>query len=206
MNTLVTLQKLFFSEEKPEDLTPLDICLVAYLLLRQTETHHIYDSQETLARRVGCGRVAVAKSLRRLESLGWITIKNRNEFNPKTKRRGIDKTAGLSVNADKLPSKGSNHSKPSPEAKELSARYVAALRNKGCKLDRNFAGRQEHSAQRLFELLGHDWELVRAIVNYAFKTEKFKKTVFDSLYKVQLRLKTIRRAYEKELVMAAKAA
>ena len=69
-STIALLQNLYFSESKPAELRPIDLALLTYLVLRQTEDHFIFDSQLTLADRLGCKRDAIADSVKRLEGLG----------------------------------------------------------------------------------------------------------------------------------------
>ena len=148
------LQNLYFSENKPTELIPLDILLLTYLILRQTEDHFINDSQLTLANRLGCERKAVAKSIKRLSDLGWIVSKASWQWSEKTKRktRSIGKTVALSVNLDKLPQAKdkTKHSRPSPEAVMLANKHTALLIKLGLgkKQHKTFDRLQENAAQQ----------------------------------------------------------
>jgi hypothetical protein len=51
-STITLLQSLYSSESKPPELRPVDVALLTYLVLRQTEDHFVYDSQLTLANRL----------------------------------------------------------------------------------------------------------------------------------------------------------
>ena len=86
-STIALLQNLYFSESKPAELRPIDLALLTYLVLRQTEDHFIFDSQLTLADRLGCKRDAIADSVKRLEGLGWIVVQRPWQFSTKTKRK-----------------------------------------------------------------------------------------------------------------------
>jgi DNA-binding MarR family transcriptional regulator len=77
------LRSLYFAESKPKKLTPTDLALLTYLLLRETEDHFIYDSQETLGARLGCDRRTVSASIKRLKKLGWVTVEQKWDWNPK---------------------------------------------------------------------------------------------------------------------------
>src|ERR1039457_5278855 len=81
------LENLLFSENKPPELRPVDIALLTYLIVRQTEDHFINDGQLTLASRLGCKRKAIADSIKRLNGLGWITSKAHWQWSDKTKRK-----------------------------------------------------------------------------------------------------------------------
>ena len=62
--------------------------------------------QLTVANRLGCERMSIADSVKRLsDHLGWIFVKEPWQWNGTTKRktRGIGWTDGLSVNMSELP-------------------------------------------------------------------------------------------------------
>ncbi len=107
----------------------MDIALLTYLIVRQTEDHYINDSQLTLANRLGCERKTIADSIKRLDGLGWIVSKKPWQWSEKTQRktRSIGKTVGLSVNLDKLPQAQdrAKHSLPGPDAVKLAAKHTA---------------------------------------------------------------------------------
>jgi hypothetical protein len=197
VSMLSTLQNLYFSENKPAELTPLDIALTSYLILRQTEDHFIFDSQDTLATRLGCERKSIARSLHRLEGFKWITIKRRTEFNPVTKRRGIDKTAGISINLHTLPQDRAKRTAPSPTALAFAEDYVQALRQAGRnKFDKNFERRQAHTAQRFLDELEQDDAALLDLVNFALKQPTFKKDAQESLYRLWLRRQRLLAAFK----------
>jgi len=198
--TLTTLHNLYFSESKPEELQPLDLALTTYLVLRQTDDHFIYDSQDTLAERLGCERKAVARSIDRLVQAGWITTKQPLHFNEKTKRttRALARTVGLAVDPDRLPQYEDRATRPSvisDNAKHLAAQHTAGLIEMGkSRHPKNFAAMQERAAQRLFDELG-DYNTVAAIFNFAAEDPRFVSATQTSLYEVRRRLSAIRKAY-----------
>lgn len=203
--TLTTLHNIFFSENKPEDLTPTDLALATYLVLRQTEDHFIYDSQDTLAERLGCERGAIKRSIERLKAAKWIVTKEAWQYSEKTKKktRALAKTVGLSIVLDKLPQYSNRATRPSAiseEAKELARRHNAALIKLGRygRRPKNFAQMQERSAQRLIEEFGGS-EMVRTVINWALQNPRFMKTVHKSLYEVRRKAREIRKAYDERL-------
>lgn len=194
------LQNLYFSENKPTELTPLDILLLTYLILRQTEDHFVYDSQLTLAERLGCERKAVAKSIKRLSGLGWIVSKASWQWSEKTKRktRSIGKTVALSVNLDKLPQAKdkTKRSPPSPEAVSLAANHTAFLKQLGVSTTyKHFGRQQEHAAQRLIEVLGSS-EVLVDLIQFAIDDQRFRSAAYKSLYEIRSRIGTIKSAYD----------
>jgi hypothetical protein len=202
-NTITTLQNLLFSEDKPPSLKPIDIALVVYLLLRQTDDHFIFDSQLTLAERLGCRREAIKDSIERLQSLEWITTERAVKWNPKThnKTRTIGKTLGLALNLDKLPTQKdrSRHLKPSAEAKWLAGEHTAILTKNGLIANppKSFYRQQEHAAQRLIEAIGSAKAAV-GLFNFALTDARFEKAAKKSLYEVRTRLKSIQQAMADE--------
>jgi DNA-binding Lrp family transcriptional regulator len=201
---LATLRSLYFSESKPESLQPLDVALVTYLILRQSDDHYIRDSQDTLAERLGCERKAIRRSIDRLEKLGWITTDVPYQWsgNTRKKTRVLAKTIGLSVNLAKLPQyedRATRSAVISDEAKELARRHNAALiklGKYGRRPKNNFARMQERAAQRLIDEFG-DFETARQAVNFALHDPRFALAAQKSLYEVRRKVRAIRAAYVK---------
>lgn len=203
--TLTILRNLYFSENKPKELRPIDVALLTYLVLRQTEDHFISDSQLTLAARLGCERRAIADSVKRLQDLELIATKKPYSWSERTKRRTrvIGSTTGLSINLDKFPTSAdrARHSAPSPDAVNLANRHTALLIKCGFskRSHKNFDRQQEHAAQRLIDELG-GLDPARALVNFALADKRFKKAAQKSLYEVRTRLPKIRAARDAEQV------
>jgi hypothetical protein len=199
-NTITTLHNLFFSENKAAELKPVDIALLTYLVLRQTEDHYIRDSQLTLANRLACSRDAIADSISRLEAIKWITVERPWQFSAKTKRktRVIGRTVGLAINSDKLPSADdrATRSKPSQNAVHMASQHTALLVKRGLfrKQFKNFDRFQENAAQWLIDYLGTD--IAFEILNFAMGDKRFQKAAFTSLYKIRSRLPAIKAAYD----------
>lgn len=199
-NTITTLHNLFFSESKPAELKPIDLALLVYLILRQSADHFIYDSQLTLAIRLGCSRDAIADSISRLEKIKWLIVERPWQFSAKTKRktRVIGRTVGLAINLDKLPSADdrAKRSKPSRDAVHMASQHTALLVKRGLfrKQFKNFDRFQENAAQWLIDELGAD--IAFEILNFAMEDKRFQKAAFTSLYKIRSRLPAIKAAYD----------
>lgn len=108
------LINLYSNEDKPATITPLDIAVISYLVLRKAFDHEIYDSQSTLAMRLATDYKAVKRSLARLDTLGWITYRG----------RGIGKPKGISLNLEKLPAAQPIREKITPDASLLVDFYI----------------------------------------------------------------------------------
>lgn len=195
------LQNLFFSENKPPQLRPVDIALLTYLILRQTEDHFIFDSHLTLANRLGCERRTIADSIKRLSGMGWIKTEEPWQWNENTKRktRSIGKTVGLSVNMAELPQTEdkTKHSGPSPCAIDLAKWHSALLlkNNVGSKTRyKTFDQQQQFAAQRLIDELGVD--KVSEFLDFVLNDPRHQKTGYSSLYRVRAKLRAIKRDFE----------
>jgi hypothetical protein len=116
----VAILRDFLAADKPADATPLDILQTVYLLVRKAGDHDIYDSQQTLASRLGVDLTTVNRSQKRLASpLDWIA---------RHQRRGRSST--LSVNVDKLPRHKKEPLVISQDARALAAFYRGLLEQK----------------------------------------------------------------------------
>jgi hypothetical protein len=199
--TLTILRNLYFSENKPKELRPIDVVLLSYLVLRQTEDHYITDSQLTLAARLGCERRAIADSVKRLVQLDLIVTKKPYSFSEKTKRktRKIGAPSGLSINIDNFPTSAdrARHSAPSPDAVNLANRHTALLIKHGFskRAHKNFDRQQEHAAQRLIDATG-GFNQALTLLKFSLLDKRFEKAAEKSLYEIRARLPKIKAAYD----------
>ena len=205
---LERLYDLYFSEKKPAELLPIDLALLSYLILRQTETHFIHDSQDTLAVRLACNRKTISRAIERLEQLKLISVKRDFEWNPKTHRktRTMYAPLGLSVNLDALPkrTKKTSVERISEEAKELALEYenLWVQLNRGYgkykRLPKNWKRHTQESAQRFIDACNGDSELALDVLNFAVMDEEYQPLAKRGLYHVVRSLKRIRKDYDEE--------
>lgn len=202
---LTRLRDLYFSESKPEDITPTDVALLTYLILRETEDHFITDSQETLAARLGCERGAIKRSLDRLKTLGWITVKEQHEWNPKAHRktRSMYAPSGLSINMNRLPTAEdrAKRSALSEEARHLAAQHTAIViqnsNGKYKRLPKNWERHQTAAAQGLIDRVA-SYDVALYLVNFALKHPSHKKAAVRSLAAIRQRFPKIWADYAQE--------
>lgn len=172
--TTEVFRKLFFSEDKPKALKPIDLSILAYLILRRSEDHEIFDSFLTIAERVCSDRQTVARSLQRLEKLKWITVGG----------RGRGRTKGISINVQELPAAQPLRAKITQAAKVLAFRYEKGLQKHFSrhKFPKNWFIRQVPSAQRILTKCGGDLTLAAKMVSHAMSTAPYKGRAARSLY------------------------
>lgn len=145
------LLNLYSNEDKPPEITPLDIGVVTYLIMRKAFDHEVYDSQSTLATRLSTDYKAVKRSLERLDNLGWITYRG----------KGLGQPKGISLNVEKLPAAQPVREKITPDAGLLVDFYIELKRGlatkqiKALRLPRNWRQQQLPSAQRLLTMYGN---------------------------------------------------
>lgn len=184
--TVDVLHRLFFSESKPRRLKPVDLTVLTYLVLRRCEDHEIFDSYLTIAERVCSDRQTVARSLDRLEKLGWVTVGG----------RGVGLSKAISINADAFPAAQPLRDKLSPAAKFLVGRYAIALKKAGKeKFPKGWLLRQVPSAQRILTNCGDDLQLARWMVGFAMHDPRFKARAQMSLYNLLAVWPQVVRAY-----------
>jgi len=199
------IRNLLLNDHKPADLKPIDLLIVAYLLSRHAEEREVIDSWDTIATRLHCNRKTVGESIKRLESLGWITRSDRYAYDKEQKRREKFKRASLLVlNIEALPDGTTPHSKPSPYAEKLAAEYHAVLLPKvgvTKKRPRTWTKVNEHAAQQILDALesknGPDgkYKMAYMFANYAVCHSSFKKSARDSLREITTRLPALRQEW-----------
>jgi hypothetical protein len=189
--TTDVLRNLFFSEDKPKALKPVDVSILAYLVLRRTEDHEIFDSFLTIAQRVCSDRQTVARSLQRLEKLKWISVGG----------RGRGRTKGISINVEELPAAQPVRAKITQEAKVLAFRYEKALQKHFSRhrFPKNWLIRQVPSAQRILTNCGQDLTLAARMVSHALSTPPYKARAARSLYHLLTVWPGIKRTYQEKV-------
>jgi hypothetical protein len=187
--TIDVLQRLLFSEDKPSRLTPVDLAVISYLILRRTHDHEILDSAQTIAARLSGDRRVIGRSLERLRSLGWVSVGS----------RGNGRTKAISINIDMLPAAQPVRAKITQDAKKLTWRYMTALGKMGRKkFPKNWHTRQFPSAQRILTLCSADLELAARVLGHGLNNPKFKKRTAMSLYHALIVWHQIADSYQKQ--------
>jgi hypothetical protein len=188
--TIDVLKKLFFSDDKPSTIAPVDMGVLAYLILRRSVDHEVYDSYLTIAERLGTDRKTVARSLERLDKLGWASFGG----------RGIGRTKALTVNAEKLPAAQAVRAKVTQAAKTLTWRYMEGLKKTGrSRFPKNWHTRQFPSAQRILTNCGGDIELAARLISHGLSNPKYKNRTGTSLYHALMVWPGITRSYTEKL-------
>lgn len=192
-----TIRHLYFSEGKPTQITPVDISILTYLILRRSEDHEIFDSQETIAGRIGCERKTVGESLERLKRMEWISIGG----------RGQGRTKAIAIRTDKLPASHGVRAAITQQAKSLTVRYHWYLKRTDPRrrFRKDWLQRQLPSAQRILTLCGGDLDLARAHLNFAMRHPIYKRRAETSLYHAICIWGKISRAYVEALEKASPA-
>jgi hypothetical protein len=188
------LQRLFFSEAKPSILRPVDLSVMAYLLLRRCADHAIFDSYQTIAERVCVERKAVQESLSRLQRVGWISLGG----------RGIGRSKAIAINLEAFPAAQPVRDKITPEAKALVQEYVKELHKIGRrKFPKQWATRQLPSAQRILTKCGGDVNLAYYMMGFAFMHPDLRKRARTSVYHMVCIWPKIAKAYEERVGQVA---
>lgn len=186
--TVEVLQRLLFSEDKPSKLTPLDVAVLSYLVLRRCQDHEIFDSQFTLATRLCAETKAVARSLKRLALLKWITLIN----------RGKGRTKGVALNVDKFPALQPVRDRITDEARWLAREYVKELVKVEPRriFPKGWVDRQFPSAQRILTACGGDVQLAYSMMGFAFMNRDLMKRARKSIYNLLTIWPMVTRAYK----------
>lgn len=167
---------LYASGEDPntQQLDKIDISILVYLITRRCIDHEIYDSQDTIAKRVRSERKAVARSLKRLAHLGWITVGS----------VGPGRSKHLSLNVEKFPAAQPVHKLISENAKKLALAYEKRLRELRClgRRPKNWWKRQWPSAQNLIDRCDGDAMRAASLIKFAIHHPNLNQRARTSLY------------------------
>lgn len=181
--------RLYASGEDPNTppLDKIDISILVYLISRRCMDHEIFDSQYTIAERTRVERKAVARSLKRLSDLGWITVGS----------LGPGRSKYIALNIDQFPAAQPVHQKVTDNAKKLAMVYHDQLKHLGClgKRPKNWWKRQWPSAQNLIDRCDGDVMRAGALVNFAMHHPELKARARTSLYWVRCIWKKALRLY-----------
>jgi DNA-binding MarR family transcriptional regulator len=188
---LETLRKLLASDEgRPEGILPVDLLLVARLLLQRADERPVYTSQSTLARELNCTERTVSGSAQRLKAAGWIEVEtgqarwNANKYFVLLAKLPLEESLRRTI--------------VSTEARKLAADYMSEQRK--AKPKRIFRrGTEQRYAFRLQSLIdkcdGNEG-LLRLILRFALRSENFRTIALRGPHHIRRCWKSLRRDYE----------
>jgi hypothetical protein len=158
-------RRVLAAEDKPREITPLDLLQIIRFLVQQADEKHVGPSQDTLAEELCSSPDAIAKSQRRLHSLGWIVVR-------KGGYRG--RTNLYTVQLEKLPLGDLIRTVVSAEAKQIAYSYGQAVRipNKK-KFMRNWLQQWAFQVQKLLRRTNNDKTKLLALINFALSSQKY---------------------------------
>ena len=158
---VMALRALLCAEDKPADVTPLDLLQIARLLLQHADEKDVYTSQDTLAEQLCSSVDSIARSQERLSKLGWI-ITRKGGYRGRTNLYQVD--------LEKLPIADLKRTVVSEDAKNLTiqlGRQFKADNRKG-KHNRGWVQRWSFIMQGLIDRAGGDIQYVYDVVNFAW--------------------------------------
>jgi hypothetical protein len=187
---LAVLRNLFASkEEKPQEISPTDLALIARLLLQRADEKSVYPSLATLSLELNCSEWAITESFKRLARLGWVTVET-------GARR--HRTNRYFVVLEKLPVRVELQSAAvSEDAKSLAKTFLGYQRQwqpkrifrKGC---------EQRYAYRFQTLLkkcsGSKWLMIE-ILNFALAHPRFKAHALAGPHKLRKVWRSLEAAY-----------
>lgn len=176
-----------FASEKPPSINSVDIAQIVYLITHKAEEKEIFDSQQTVARALGCDVKTVVRSQKRLQKLGWIA---------RPQRKG--RTCALSLQFQNIPFEQTVRTIITQDAKTLSLRYMTALKGKGLrrKFPNAWLGRQYLSAQKILDRCTGSLELAEQIVTFAVMNPRLQNKARKSLYELHGQWPKVRATFD----------
>jgi len=192
------LFKWVTSTNRPSWMTPVDVALISYLIVRGADDHEINDGIQTLAEATACDWRTVQRRLKKLASNGWLTSAT---------NKGSTKSFTLT-------NKYREHlAVPiliTPEAQSLANRFIVyqgknarTLKFSKFELKRmnrkGYRGIQEVNAAKLIQKVGNEQEAA-TLVTKAIQDPRFVKEVKNSLYNVNRKLPKIQAAFSPQAV------
>jgi hypothetical protein len=160
-----TLRSLWCADDKPTQITPLDLGQITRLLLQHADERDVFTSQSTLAEQLCATSPSIIRSQERLSTLGWLIIR-------KGGYRG--RTNLYTVALDKLPVANLARTVVSAEAKHLAAQYGNNLRvEHRKKFMRGWLQQWSFQIQKLIDRADGDHAHVCSIINFAFSRTEY---------------------------------
>jgi hypothetical protein len=184
--TVQTLRDFLSDENKPADLGPVDLLQMVYLMLRKAEDGGIVDSQQTLARRLGCSVKTIGRSQKLLAS--------KVEFIARVRRKG--RTSELTINVENIPAEAPLRLILTEEATRLAAWYKGELKKRHRKkFQKRFTEHNMVTAQRILNDCGGDVDLAKSLVEFALDPGMYRIAAMKGLYTLFERWPRLKRSY-----------
>jgi DNA-binding MarR family transcriptional regulator len=167
---LEVIRGLFEGNDRPEDIEAVDIALTVFLILKGALASPVRGSLSTLGIALSVSEPTVSASIRRLQSAGWI-----QKHSGKSRRSSNT----FAVVREKLPvAQELQRTVISADAWSLADRYtkVVPTNSKGKQRRFSKAERQRFAFALQTYLDRHtdgDVELLRGVINFAFKHPKY---------------------------------
>lgn len=161
------LRAFLASDDKPKNLSPIDLLQVVRFLLQLADEKDCYVSQETLAAQLCVSADAIARSQQRLKKAGWLIVR-------KGGYRGRSNRYEIVLN--KLPQDDLLRTVVSQDAKRLAAGYGKALQvQTHKKFMKGWQQQWAFQVQWLIDRTRGDHDEVREIINFALNQPKYVK-------------------------------
>lgn len=159
---VVSLRSLLCADDKPQQITPLDLLQITRLLLQHADEKDVALSQDTIAEQLCTSADTIARSQERLAEIGWLIVR-------KGGYRG--RTNSCTVALDHLPVAELSKTVVSEQARSLAAQYGQFLRVENRKkFMRGWLQQWSFTIQKLIDRTEGGAARVAEIINFAFNS------------------------------------
>jgi len=183
------IRRLLAAENKPSDLTSLDLLQTIRFLLQHADEKDIYPSQETLAEELCSSADAISRSQKRLQASGWIVVR-KGGYRGRTNR--------YTVQLEKLPLGDLSRTIVSQDANSIALWYgqtVKVMTTK--KFMRNWLQQWSFQVQKLIDRSGGDAKTVLDVIDFALRHRGHRKNAMRGPSELRRRWSVLRAEYEK---------
>jgi hypothetical protein len=164
---VAVLRGLLCSENKPKELTSLDLLQTVRLLIQRADESDLYVSQGTLAVQLCSSTNSIARSQAVLSTLEWLVVR-------KGGYRG--RTNLYTIALDKLPTADLTRTVVSNEARQFATEVGTHLRvTKRKKFMRGWHQQWAFGFQKLIDRTNGDAGQVSRVLNFAFNHPSYAK-------------------------------
>lgn len=184
--TLEIIRNFLADEHKPQDLDPVDLLMVVYMMARKAEDGGITDSQQLIARRMNCSPLTIGRSQKRLKAkANYITC---------VRRKG--RTSELTINAANIPAEEPLRILVTEEATRLAAWYKGELQKRHRKkFQKRFTEHNAYTAQRILNDCGGDVDLAKRLIEFALDPGLYRKAAMQGLYRLYGKWPRLKNSY-----------